>query len=176
MDGHLADDVRGRAEAVEPEPGRVAGEPERPIADQAATKQRRRLLVAELGGEGEAVAFVGDGPLGIAAVDVAAGETGTDTQVLAARAAVAALSVGPAEPGDADPATIVGGRDDLVAEDDRELGRLDLGVAEVQVGPADATGVDGQAQLGGAGDWVLELAERKRLALPLEHHCAHCPV
>ena len=45
VDGHLADHVRGRAEAVEPEPGRVAGEPERPIADQAATKQRRRLLV-----------------------------------------------------------------------------------------------------------------------------------
>ncbi len=38
---HLADDVRGGAETVEPERLRVAREPERPVADQPGAEQRR---------------------------------------------------------------------------------------------------------------------------------------
>ena len=70
----LADHVRGGPEAVEAEAARVAGEPQRAVADQPAAQQRRRLLVGSVVGEGEAEALVGDGQLGEAAVDVAAGE------------------------------------------------------------------------------------------------------
>ena len=43
MARHLRDDVRRRAEAVEPEPLGVAGQPQRAVADQAGAQQRRGL-------------------------------------------------------------------------------------------------------------------------------------
>ena len=74
VDGDLADHVRRRPEPVQPEALRVAGEPQRAVADQAAAQQRRGLLVGQLVGQRQAVALVGDRQLGVAAVDVAAGE------------------------------------------------------------------------------------------------------
>ena len=83
VDGDLADHVSRRAESVQPEPRGVAGELQRPVADQPAAQQRRRLLIGELGGQLEAEPFVGDGELGVATVDVAAGEARVHAQVLA---------------------------------------------------------------------------------------------
>ena len=71
---HLADDVRRGAEAVEAEALGVAGQAQRAVADQPGAEQRRRLQVGEALGYREAEALVGDGVLGVAAVDVVAGE------------------------------------------------------------------------------------------------------
>ena len=103
VDGDLAEDVSGGAEAVEPDPLGVADQAQRPVADQPGAEQRRRLHVRVALGDREAEALVGDRQLGVAAVDVVAGEAGAVAEVLAAAAAVAALAAGPAEPGDADP-------------------------------------------------------------------------
>ena len=65
-----ADDVRGRAEAVEPEPLGVARQPQRPVADQPAAQQRRGLRVRVAVRQREAEALVGDRLLRVAAVDV----------------------------------------------------------------------------------------------------------
>ena len=97
------EDVGGGAEAVEADPLGLAGQAQRPIADQPGAEQRRRLLVGIAGRQREAEALVGDRQLGVAAVDVVAGEAGAVAEVLAARAAVAALAAGPAQPGHADP-------------------------------------------------------------------------
>ncbi len=86
VDGDLADLVRGRAEPVQTEPRAVPGEPQGPVADQPAAQQRRRLDVRDRLGDLQAEALVGDGQLGKAAVDVAAGEAGRDAQVLTAAA------------------------------------------------------------------------------------------
>ena len=145
--GDLADLVRGRAEAVQTEAGRVAGEPQRAEPDQAAAQQRRRLRVAQLARDREAEPLVGDGQLGVAAVDVAAGELRVEAEVLALGAAVAAVAVGPPEPGHADAAIVLGDPDDLVAEYDWQLGGLDLAVAQVQVGAAHRARPDLQQQL-----------------------------
>ena len=103
VDGDLAEDVGGGAEAVEADPLGLADQAQRPVADQPGAEQRRRLRVRIAVGDRQAEALVGDGQLGVAAVDVVAGEAGVVAEVLAAAAAVAALAVGPAEPGDADP-------------------------------------------------------------------------
>ena len=124
---------------------------ERAVADQASAQQRGRLLVGQIVGQRQAVALVGGGQLRVAAVDVASGEARVDAQVLPVGCAVAAGPVGPAQPGDADALPVLGARDDLVAEDDRKLGRLDLAVAQVQIGAADAAGADLQQQLPGPG-------------------------
>ena len=158
--------------AAEPNPYRpsrcgVAGERQRAVADQAAAQQRRRLLVGELVGQRQAEALVGDGQLGVAAVDVAAGEAGVDAQVLAPAGAVAGTSRrssrATARRRGARPRCVA---DDLVAEDHRQLGRLDLVVAQVQIGAADRAGPDRQQQLAvGPGSGSGSVAALQRLAL-----------
>ena len=49
---HLGDDVRGRTEAVEAEARGVAGQAERPVADQPGAQERRGLEVGEAVGIG----------------------------------------------------------------------------------------------------------------------------
>jgi hypothetical protein len=58
-----------------------------------------------------------------------------------------ASTVGEAKPGNPDPAIIFGQPDDLVAQHDREPGRLYFRVAEVKVGPANRARGDAQQQL-----------------------------
>ena len=82
--------MRRGAEPVEAQALGVAGHPQRAIADQPAAQQRRRLEVVEVVGQVQAVPRVGHGALGVAAVDVAAGEAGPHAQVLAPRQAEAA--------------------------------------------------------------------------------------
>ena len=120
--GDLRDDVRRRAEPVQPEPLGVSGEPERPVADQPGAEERGGLDVAVAVGDRQAEALVGDRQLGVAAVEVVAGEAGAVAEVLTAAQAVAARPVRPAEPGHAEPAAVLGDADDLVAEDERQLG------------------------------------------------------
>ena len=127
--GHLADDVRGGAEAVEPEPCRVAGQPQRAMADQPSAQQRRHLEVAHPVRQREAVALVRDRVLGVAAVDVAAGEARPAAQVLAAALAVGALAARPRQPRHADSPAVLVDADDLMAEDQRQVAGLELAVA-----------------------------------------------
>ena len=101
--GDLADDVRCSAEAVEAEPLGVAGQAQRPKADQASAEQRCGLEIGIAVGDRKAEALVRDRLLGIASVDRVAGEARVVAEVLAARPAVAAAAARPAEPGNADP-------------------------------------------------------------------------
>src|SRR6185369_15814933 len=81
-------DVGRGAEPVETETLGVTRQAQGAIADQSGAEQRRGVDV---------------GVLGIAAVDLIAGEAGAHAQVLAAADAVAAFPAGPAEPRNADP-------------------------------------------------------------------------
>ena len=101
---HLRDDVRGRAEAVEAEPLRVAREPQRPVTRSAprtaAAPPRRSPKPSGIGKQNRSSAT---DPLRVAAVDVVAGEAREVAEVLAARRAVPALAARPAEPRNAEP-------------------------------------------------------------------------
>ena len=103
MPGHLRHDVGGGAEAVDAEVRRVAGHAQRAIADQPGAQQRCRLDVGVALGQGKAVAGFGGRVLGVAAIDLVAGELRRIAEVLAAGDAVGARSAGVAEPGNADP-------------------------------------------------------------------------
>jgi hypothetical protein len=103
MNGDLRDDVRRGAESVETDPPRVAGHPVRSKADQPGTQQRRGLRIAVRLGQLERVPRVGDGVLGIPAVELIAGEASLAAQVLPALPAEAALIARVAEPRDTNP-------------------------------------------------------------------------
>ena len=84
--GNLRDDVRGRAEAVEAKPlDAFACHPIRTIADQPRTEQGRGLRKIVAFGQTEAVALIGHGVVGIAAVKGVAGEAGGLAQIFLAR-------------------------------------------------------------------------------------------
>ena len=181
--GDLGHDVGGGAEAPDAEPTCVAGHAQGAPADQAGAEQRGGLGVAVAVGQGEAVGGVGDGELGIAAVQRVAGEAGRVAQVLVAGAAIGAGAAGVAEPGDADPpadgerggARAAGQHlaHDLVAGDQRQLGVRQLAVDDVQIGAADRAGLDPHQDLARAGDGVGEPGRAQRLARGVEDHGEH---
>src|SRR4051812_43370326 len=103
MAHHLRHDVGGGAKAVNADQPRVPGHAQRAVTDEAGAHQGRRLDVAPAGVDRKAIALVGDGQLGIAAVDLIAGESRAVAQILAAAAAVSADAACPAEPRHADP-------------------------------------------------------------------------
>jgi hypothetical protein len=78
----LADDVRRCPEAVQPDPLRIAGEPQRAVADEAGTEERCGLLVPVALGNREAEPLVGDRQLCVAPVEVVPGEPRPITEVL----------------------------------------------------------------------------------------------
>ncbi len=172
------------AEAPKPySPSRCASpaHPQRAIADQAGAEQRRHLLVVIAARQREAVALVCDGVLGIAAVDVAAGEAGVRAQVLAPAAAVLAHPVGPAQP--RHPHALIRGADlpgarlhdanDLMAEDARRRVDRHLAVEQVQIRAADPAGLHLQQQLPLLRHGHGTLKQAQRLADPLEDHRSH---
>src|SRR5262249_58419005 len=107
----LGDEVRGGAEAVEADALRVAGETQRPVADQPGAEERGCLGVAERGRQREHEARIGHGVLGVAPVALVAGEAGIGTEILRPAAAEAAATAGPAEPGHSDAIADVHPRD-----------------------------------------------------------------
>ena len=100
----LGHDVGRGPEAVETEPLGVAGEAQAsgsPI--RPAHRQGRGLQAGETLGDRETETSVGDGVLGVAAVDLVPGEPGVLAEVLAPGETVAALAVGPPQPRHPDP-------------------------------------------------------------------------
>ncbi len=99
---NLRDDVRRGAKAIETQTPRLAGPHQRAVADQAGAKQGRRLDVAVAGRQREDIALVGNGAVGIAAIDLITGEARRIAEVLAPRAAMHAGAARPAQPRHAD--------------------------------------------------------------------------
>ena len=63
--------------------------------------------------------------------------------------------------------------DDLMAEHDRELRRVDLAVAQVQVGAAHPAGAYAQQQLVGPRLGIRQRGQPERLTRSVEHDGAH---
>ncbi len=127
--------------------------------------------------------MIGHGTLGEAAVDVIPGELGLVAQVLAAAQAVATAAAGPAQPGNAYPLAHGGGRDaltqgvdrahDLVTENERQLGMLQLAVENVQVGPADAARVNLDPHLSRPGRGCAHPRHPQRASGGFKKHRPH---
>ena len=180
---HLGDDVRRRAEAVEPEPFGVARHGERAVADQPGAEQRRRMSIVALAGEGEAVAFVGDAVVAVAAVQGVAGEARVRAQVLPPAPAIAAGAAGPAEPGDADALPFAEPLDaraerrdaphDLVPRHDRQPRLGQVAVHHVEIGAADPAGRNTNQDFARAGLGHRPFLQGERGAIAAINHGAH---
>src|SRR5690606_19600820 len=118
------------------------------IADEAGTEERRGLEVAVRVREGETEARIGNGELGVAAVQVVAGVESAIAEVLEPVDAVATHAARPAEPGNAGTlarreaihglAQLDYLPHDLVPRNDGQFRIREIAVHDVQVGPADS--------------------------------------
>ena len=179
----LRDDVRRRAEPVDPEPRGVADGCPGAVPDEPRAEERRGLGVAVALRDRERVPGVRDGGLGVAAVALVPGEPRARAEVLAAGDAGGADAAGPAEPRDADPVARpepvhpgperLHPPDDLVPEHERQLGVRQLAVRDVEVGPADAARRDRHEDLAGPGARLGDLGEGERLPGGPEEHRPH---
>ena len=162
VEGDLCRQMRGSAEAVDPQPAADGqlGAAERAVADDPRAQQGRRLLVREARREpvGEVLGH-GD-EFRVAAVAVPAREHGGEAEVLFSAQAEAAGAAGPAEPGHPDP--VAGGEprgagparhyfaDDLVARNDAGAPRGEVTLGQMQVRAAHSAGPDPHQHLPGA--------------------------
>ena len=186
MTDDLRDDVGGGPKPVDPDQRRVPGDAQGAVADQPSAHQRRRLDVAIARVDGKAIALVGDGQLGIAAIDLVAGEASAVAQILAAAAAVLAHPAGPVEPRHADPVAdrepvgrfplLDDDADDLVPGNERQLRIGKLAVDDMQICPAHGAGAHRDQQLLRAGMRRRQLRRRQRAPGAGQHLCAHKPL
>ena len=182
---HLRHQVGRRAESVDADALGIARLSQRAVADQPGAQQRPGLDVGQTGRKRMDEACVGDRVLGVAAVQLVAGEARLRAEILVAATAEAAVAARPAEPRHADPVALaqgvdVGSRalhrgDDLVPEDERELRRRQLAVDDVQVGAADAARPDPQQHLARRDGGDRQIGRPQGAARRVEHHRAHVP-
>ncbi len=179
---HLADDVGGRAEAVETDRAGVPGHAKRAVTDQPGAQQRGDVGVRVALGEREAESLVRDGELGEATVDVIPREARRVAEVLGARQTEAALAARPAEPrhpdsrpdlGDTPGTTLEHLPHDLVTGDEWQVRPRQLAVHDVEIGAADTASAHAEQQLTGRGRRVGELRGPEPAERLLEHHCPH---
>ena len=179
----LGHDVGRGAEAVDAEPSRIARHAQRAVPDEPGAQERRGLDVGNAGREGEAKARIGQGVLGVAAVLPVARESGRVAEVLGAPLAIATGPAGgpeprhphaiaQSEPGHQRPE----GRDvtdDLMSQDERQLGIGQLPARHVQIGAAHPAGPDAHQDLTGSRLGERDVREGQRRAGGAEDHGAH---
>jgi hypothetical protein len=174
-----------RAEPIDPQTLCVTRGLQGAVADEAGTEQGRCVGISIIRGRGkrETEAFVRHRQLGVAAVHLVTGKPGTITEVFPAAAAEGAVTIGPPEPGHADPLADLESPSagacrsycthDFVAEDQRQSGMGEVAVAYVKIGTADAAGADSEENLPWSRGRIRQLARSERLAHGLENHRAH---
>src|SRR5262249_11508682 len=143
----LRQDVRRRAEAVEPERSPLACHAIAAPADEAGAQKRRKRCVVAVS-QRETVARIGNRMRGVAAVTGVAGEQRGIAEVFAAAPAIPAHPAGMAEPRHPDAlalreavdAVADGGdaADDLVTGNDGQLGIRQFAIDDMKVRATDA--------------------------------------
>ena len=170
--GHLRQYVRGRAEAVEPQPIRIAGDGEGSPADHSGAQQRRQRLVAAALTQRERESRIRNGCGRVAAVARVAGEQRPVAQVLPLHQTIGADAAGVAEPRNADaltelepldaPPERIDAADDLMPRDDGQTRLGQFAVDHVQVGAAHPAGAHLDPNLARAGLPILKLGPFER--------------
>ena len=143
--GDLCRQVGGSAESVnaQPTPGRQVRSSQGPIPDDAGAEQGGGFFIAEIGRQPVGVRLVHHDVVGVAPIEVPAGEQGGLTQVLPPRCAEPAHSTRVGEPRHPDAishartggfwAKQVDGADDLVARDDAGMLGREVAFGQVEI-------------------------------------------
>src|SRR5438270_14011411 len=94
--------MRSVVETVNAEPCRIASLAIRPVAEHSGAEKRRKIDIVVFVRQMETISRVGEGEVGVAAVDVIAGKLCAIAKIFSVRSTIRAFAVGPAEPWNAD--------------------------------------------------------------------------
>ena len=175
----LGHQMGGTTEPVDPEPAALGevGPQQGPVADDPGTEEGRHLHVVEFVGERVGVRLFHHDVVGVAPVDVPAGEAWPEAEVLSPRGAEAADPAGVRQPGHPDAVTLppagapgtelVDHTDDLVPWRDPRPAWDQVALGEVEVRPAHAAGPDAHPHLAGPrlGNGLVHPHQRVRVPL-----------
>src|SRR5689334_23071612 len=172
-----------RAEAIDAKPLARPCKLKRAVADQPGAKERRGLRVAIAVGNRKHVARIRHRVLGIAAVDLIAGEERVIAEILRSLAAIGAGAVGVAEPWHAHALAYGEALDvlserldmphDLMPEHKRKFWVLKLAVEDMEIGAAHSACRHLDEDLVRPRCGHRQLRRVKRLAGALQHHRLH---
>ena len=166
--------MRRAAEPVNTQPAALGqiGPSQRAVADDPRAEKGRRFPVRERVGQRVGVRLVDDRVLGVAAVDVPAGEARREAEVLASGGAEATRAARVRKPWHADAVTqsppqrarseLVDDADDLVARRDAGAVHRQVTLGHVEVGAADAADTHAQPDLARRrfGDFLVDPHQR----------------
>src|SRR5205823_2433477 len=190
----LRDEMRGVAKTINAEPFRIASFSIRSVTKHSRAEERRKIDIVVFIRQGKTISRVGDGELGVAAVDVIASKFSFIAKILPVRSTISAFAVGPAEPWNADTisnrkvrgasrtgvglalnrfADLFDAADDLVAENQREFGIRQFAIDDVKIGPANAARANANKKLSPARFRFRNVAQCERRSDFLEHHRTH---
>jgi hypothetical protein len=179
----LGDDVRGRTESIDSHAASGAGGPQRPVADEPRTEQRRGLGIRIHGRQAEAKSRIGNHIFGITPVHRIAGKTGAFAQILATVQTIAAFTACPRQPRNpyplpqferVDPGTKRGySADNLVAWNDMSFRIGQIAIDNVKVGPADSASRHFYQYLTIPRNGRIQHTQCQRLPRRIELHCTH---
>ena len=187
--GHLRRQVGRAAEPVDAQPsaGGHLRQPQRPVADDPRTQQRRGLVVIEPVRQHVREPLVDQAVLRVAAIDVPAGEGRSHAQVLPTGSAVAAGPVGATQPRHSDPLTDakpfrsgadpVDDADNLVAGYRSRPARGEVAFGQVEVRSAHPAAGDPHPDLKRSRLGVRQIDEHERTgrdrSRPVDHPRPH---
>ncbi len=162
---------------------RLARFAQRPITQQACAKQRRGLDIVVMIGQPKTKPCVGDGKLGITAIDGVAGETRVVAKIFAVGPTISAFPICPAKPRNANAiadgeffntfADLFDAPDNLMPGNQRQLRLWQLSIDNMEISPTNRTGTHANEQLSRSRVWPWHIAELQRLPRIIENHRAH---
>ena len=187
MNRNLCDDVGGRSESVNSKTLHgFSRHPVGPVPDQARAKQRRSVYVGHPFGERKTKPLVRNRVLRVPTVDIVAGKKGVVAEVFLAPPAEPALAAGIAKPRHSHaltgamilcaPPSLHHCSNDLVSNDQGQLGLGQLAVNDVKIRAADSAGAYFDQHLIRSGLRDRNIRRTKRLVGSVQHHCAHTPM
>src|SRR5207253_1201013 len=147
MNRDLRNQVRGIAESVDAESFRVTSLSIRTIAEHSGTEQWCYFNIVVVIRQTKTVSRVGNGELGIPAVDVVTGKLGAVAKILVVRSTISAIADFELLIVDCRLlidrlCDLLDASDNLMAENERQFRIVELAVNDVKIGPANCAGID----------------------------------
>src|ERR1700730_17640886 len=183
MNCDLPDQTSSVAKTINSNAMRLTGFTIRAIAEHSGAKQRRNIDIVIFGRQTKTKSCVGNGELGVTAVDVVAGEAGVVAKILSGRSTINGFAIRPAQPRNPDAVTdrkifdalasLLDAPDNLMSQNQRQLRVGQLAINNVQIGPANGAGVNPDKQLACLPLWFRHIVQHERFSRFLQNHRAH---
>src|ERR1700730_5923772 len=174
MNCDLPDQTSSVAKTINSNAMRLTGFTIRAIAEHSGAEQRRNIDIVIFGRQTKTKSCVGNGELGVTAIDVVAGEARVVAKILAVRSTINAFAIRPAQPRNPDAvadreifdalAGLLDAPDNLMSQNQRQLRVGQFAIDNMKIGPANGAGVNPDKQLACLRLWFWHVTGYERFS------------